>query len=353
VYKRSPLEKRLRQRNGNPTYYFWAYDWRGKRYEATTHQCDWKAALNYARDEERKRASKPEEATEVVTVTLEQAFEALKARDVRVASKPNTVRFHADRFAHLTRLLKSVPDLKGLEAYTDKRLAERASRGTIEKEHRVLRLALRCAGAPYEHLKVEGFVDPSDFYEPGDVWLEKAEYVQALLAELVPSRRDDVLVCTNLGLRRRELLTITAQRVDLKKKTLVVDELDEVTLKTNGSTRTLPLNDAMVALFARQMVGVARDQPLFTEWGSGNRDLQAAWKRARAKLGETEDPLPTSLCFNDLRRTFCSLLKNAGATFEECAELLGHEDITMVRQVYGKSSASKLRGVVALLPVMV
>jgi integrase len=75
-----------------------------------------------------------------------------------------------------------------------------------------------------------------------------------------------------------------------------------------------------------------------------------AWKRARAKLND--DELPHRLTFNDLRRTFCSLLRNAGVSLEDCADLLGHADITMVRQVYGHASKKTLKSAIAKMPSM-
>ena len=77
----------------------------------------------------------------------------------------------------------------------------------------------------------------------------------------------------------------------------------------------MPLNDLMVALFK--------------EWGSGNRDLKANWARAREWLLERTQKrdgkrahasldalLPKSLNFDDLGRTFCSQMKNAGVSLE-------------------------------------
>lgn len=352
MYKRSPLEKRLRLRRGCKVYVFWGYDYLGKRYETTTHQTDWKAALNAAREIERVRAAAPVDAVIVNVCTLEGAFSLLAAHDVRVGAKPNTVRFHTDRSKHLLRLLGETTactsvDLATLEKYTDKRLIEKADRHTIQKEHRVLRQALRLAGCDVSGLKVAGFVRRKHFYKPGCTWLESAEHVQALLAEVCPTRRDDIMIYVNLGVRRRELLTLTRARVDLRKRTVRVEELDEVTVKTEQSERTLDLNDNVLPIFTRR---VRVEGPLFSEWGSGNRDLMLAWKRARAKLND--DELPHRLTFNDLRRTFCSLLRNAGVSLEDCADLLGHADITMVRQVYGHASKKTLKSAIAKMPSM-
>jgi len=353
VEKRSPLKKRLRKRKGCKVYTFWGYDYQGVRYETTTHQTDPEAALEAARKIERERAAGP-----VAVVkgpgTLAGAFAKLTENEVLKASRPNTIRFHNDRRAHLVRLLPDVVADIDLTAYTLTRLAESADRHTIQKEHRVLRQALRLAGHDVSKLKIDGFISSKHFYAPGDVWLEEVGHILALLDELDPTRRDDVMTFVNTGLRRRELLTITRGRVSLKKAELEVDELDRITLKTTGAKRVLPLNDTMVALLTRRVQGASG--PLFSEWHSGNRDLNSAWKRARAKLvsndADLDETLPRRLTFNDLRRTFCSLMRNAGVSFEDCADLLGHEDITMVRQVYGRAAKKTLKAAIRKMPAM-
>jgi integrase len=110
----------------------------------------------------------------------------------------------------------------------------------------------------------------------------------------------------------------------------------------------------MLDLFKRRLDGARHGRPIFVDWGSGNRDLQANWARARRRLvegnQELEHTLPRGLTFNDLRRTFCSLMRNAGVSFEDCATLLGHTDIEMVRTVYGRTAMDTLHAAVARLP---
>lgn len=390
MYKRTPLEKRLYQRPSGTVWHCWAYDYAGKRYTASTHQTDRKAALEAARKIERDKSVPPSDPASHVaqTFTLAQALDLLEKHDVRANAAVNTVRFHEDRGRHLIRLLGAdtpvaALTLPALNEYTDKRLVEKANRHTIQKEHRVLRHALALAkkdgkyfGDP-KALTVEGFDKAKGtrgFYRPGDRWLERVEHIEALLAHTSSNpdrhrvdRRDDVLAIVNLGLRRRELLVICPEHVDRRNAVVQLRALKQGgtitrSLKTEGSTRPLPLNTVMLAMFERRMRNARAGAPLFTDWGSGNRDLKANWKRARASLlehaptkearADLDATLPESLTFNDLRRTFCSQMKNAGVSFEDCAELLGHEDIAMVRRVYGKTALDTLHAAVAKLPAM-
>jgi integrase len=389
MYKRTPLEKRLRLRG--KVYSFWGYDYAGKRYTASTHQTDPKAALSAARRIEREKSvPPPDQATNPATqeATLAQALSLLSKHDARVGAAHNTVEFHEGRGRHLVRLLLADTRLiditqATLQAYSDKRLAEHADRHTIQKEHRVLRHAARLAKAVNAYsgdpkaLTVEGFDVPSGkrgFYKPGVTWLQRMEWIEELIAQTSANpdkhrvdRRDDLLTIINMGLRRRELLVICPEHVDLRKRILYLRELEkdgavERELKTDESTRELPLNDIMHALFGRRMRRARLGVPLFTDWGSGNRDLQANWRRARAALlaraksrrarQDLDAILPKSLTFNDLRRTFCSLMKNAGVSLDDCAELLGHKDTAMVRLVYGHTTLDRLRAAVAQLPGM-
>lgn len=388
MYKRLPLEKRLKLRGS--VWWFWGYDYSGKRYRTTTHQTERKAALEVARKIEREQSVPSSDPTghKKQTFTLAQALDLLEKHDVRANAAENTIRFHEDRGRHLVRLLGANTTLVAitlplLNDYTDKRLAENADRHTVQKEHRVLRqvLGLAKANSTYDgdpkKLTVEGFEKPSGnrgFYKPGATWLESVEHIAALIEHTSSNpdrhrvdRRDDILVYVNLGLRRREVLVICPEHVDLRKRLLYVRELSkdgevERRLKTDLSTRVLPLNDVMVELFTRRVRNARAGVPLFTDWGSGNRDLKANWQRARTSLlsrakssgqrADLDTTLPKSLTFNDMRRTFCSQMKNAGVSLEDCAELLGHSDLAMVKLVYGHTSIDTLRAAVARLPAM-
>jgi hypothetical protein len=124
-----------------------------KRYQASTHQTD----------------GSPNPAAEKAQgLTLQQALNLIAKHDERVRAAANTVQFHIDRGRHLVQKfgaqkLCAEIDVPALEQYTDARLAEDPDRHTIQKEHHVLRQALRLAkkagfylGEP-SALVVEGF----------------------------------------------------------------------------------------------------------------------------------------------------------------------------------------------------
>lgn len=381
MYKRTPLEKSLRTKGPGKVWYVRGYDYTGRRYEVSTHQTDRKAAIEAARKIARDKSVPPPDQAENAaagSVTLTEVLEMLRAHDKRVDAAPKTVKFHIERGRHLVRLLGkhrlvSEITLAVMQEYSDTRLAEGADRHTIQKEHRVLRQSLgiakqagKYAGEP-KVLTVEGFDKAKGlrgYYKPGARWLEKPEYVDALVMHTSANtdkyrvdRRDDIIVYVNLGIRRREILRIHPEHVNLIKREVFV-----AGTKTDSSPRLLPLNDVLCELFTRRMKLVAAGTPLWTDWGSGNRDLRANWARARAWLISKEESvprkemlmatLPVGLTFNDLRRTFCSLMKAAGVPEDTCADLLGHKDVEMVRAVYGRTSMDNLHRAVAQLPAI-
>src|SRR4051812_10071250 len=297
MYKRTPIEKRLRRRGR--IWSFWAYDYRGKQYTASTHQTDRAAALEAARHIERERAVPPTHQTGDVAqaYTLAQALGLVAAHDARIKAAPNTIEFHVNRGRHLVQGLGAdcmLDDIKAkLDAYVDKRQRERADDSTIAKELRVLRQAARhaldgnhWAGDP-KRLAVEGLTK-EDVYEPGDVWLQRVEWLDALIAHTSTNpdqhridRKDDLLVIVNMGLRRRELLMVQPEHVNMTTRILSVRKRGrkrerkrgprKAGLKTKKSQRELPLNDLMVEVLTPRLRGARLGQPLFTNWGSGNR----------------------------------------------------------------------------------
>lgn len=394
MYKRTPLERRVRLRGD--VWSFWGHDYAGKRYTASTSvhgKENRPAAVEAARRIERNRSvPPPDPATyRAQTFTLGQALGLLDAHDKRVRAAPNTVKFHQGRGGHLVRLLGADRpctniDIVALTAYSDMRAAEEPDPHTIQKEHRVLRQALRlakdagCYAGDPSKLVVPGYDEASGlrgYYQPGKTWLSEIAWINALVNETSSNpdkhrvdRRDDILWIINSGVRRREPQLIRPENIDLDARTYKIELPPRASrraprkggLKNTAAERELPLNDVTYEVARRRMRHVLPGHPLFTEWGSGNRDLKANWRRARAWLltqcatardrARLNALLPRALTFNDLRRTFCSLMKNAGVSFDDCAALLGHEDVAMVKLVYGQTQMATLQRAMDKLPAM-
>jgi integrase len=299
---------------------------------------------------------------------------------------------------------------KHITDYVDMRLAESdsfAHRHTVQKEYRVLRQMLKiCAeqglwNGNLNELKIDAFKKSRSYYAPGERWLEEIEHIEAFVAQVSSGegvcqrsarnttgkawtvkstvrvdRKLHVLAYVNSGMRRGELFTIYKHHVSLRKKTAAVNyPKDQVPSdaerrkgKTISSKRVLGLNAVLLEVFERKMRDAKVGEPLFEPWPNARRDILAAWKRARAQLiadatepgtkaarelaTELDATLPHKLTHNDLRRTFCSQMAKAGVPLQTCADILGHEDIAMVRAVYRRVAPAELQAAMDMMPAM-
>ena len=109
--------------------------------------------------------------------------------------------------------------------------------------------------------------------------------------------------------------------------------------KTEKAWRWLPVSPALAPVLERRVK--VRDGELFPEWKNDRPALVAAC----AKAG-IEPVTP-----NDLRRTFCSWLANAGVSPLVAARLMGHTSTIMVERVYARLGVEVQADAIARLPV--
>ena len=137
-----------------------------------------------------------------------------------------------------------------------------------------------------------------------------------------------VRVALHTGMRQGEILTLTRDQVDLKRRVVPLTETK------NGSARTVPLNRAAADVL-KQAMGIAVrpiDTPLIF-FGETGRDGQRrpycfhpAWSRAlrQARI--------SGLRFHDLRHEAISRLVEAGLTDQEVATISGHKSMQMLKR---------------------
>lgn len=323
----------------------WGRDAAGKRWRASTCQRDRAAAVIAARELERTNAIAGARKNE--TLTLEKAI-AMKITSLEMSGRSaETIKWHASRGKHLLRLLgrnRKVSELTIVDTtrYVETRLSEGYHRHTIQKEIRTLTESLSVAKTLGQYSGNPGRLRPKELrgaYDPGDMFLESADECSRLISAVAPSRRYHVLAYLQLGLRRSELFRIYPTDVNL-----VRGDVHVRGTKTEGADRVIPLSPSARAMFETLLPSAEPDRPIFSIWSTGSciRDLKAACKRAE---------LPP-LCFNDLRRTFCSLMWSAGVSPQHCAALMGHKSLDMVTRVYGRLSAKSLQSAVNTLPIL-
>ncbi|HKO90619.1 MAG TPA: site-specific integrase, partial [Polyangiaceae bacterium] len=166
-------------------------------------------------------------------------------------------------------------------------------------------------------------------------------------------RKLHVAAYIHSGMRDAELDLPCPEDIDLEGSMMHVRGT-----KTKGADRYVAMSPTMTQIVQQKMIGKRRGEPLFEPWGSMDRDLKLAWRTARAahfaqcdKEGQLPVGMwPETISANTLRRTFCSLMYNAGVPPQVCAELMGHDSLDMVMQVYGHLSKDALRAAVYKLP---
>jgi integrase len=171
----------------------------------------------------------------------------------------------------------------------------------------------------------------------------------AALATAMPERnRAMVYVQAGLGLRIGELLALRAADVDFLRRTARVEHQlarytrERVDPKTPRSRRTIPLPATVGERLAAHMAKFppGADGSLFTGVNGrpydhavyGTRIFGTAVAKVAGAKGST---LPADTVPHDLRHHFASVLLAAGLSVVDVAELLGHENASMVLRVYG------------------
>ena len=137
-----------------------------------------------------------------------------------------------------------------------------------------------------------------------------------------------VRVALHTAMRRGEILSLTREQVDLKRRIV------HLTKTKNGSERTVPLSHSATDVLKRALNFEIR--PIDTTlvfFGEPGRDgmrrpycFHPAWFRAVRMAGIT------GLRFHDLRHEAVSRLVEAGLTDQEVAAISGHESMQMLKR---------------------
>lgn len=210
--------------------------------------------------------------------------------------------------------------------YIALRRAEGATESTIYKEWVTLRGILKSARHRDRYHRDPAALKPprlSPEYTPRTRYLTPCEVV-ALLDALPRHHRAIVAFTIATGARRAEWRR--AQLADIAR------DYSEVRLrgsKTKASARTIPIPAPFRPLLQTALESMA---PPWPAWNNARRDILAACVRAGIQ--------PAT--WNDLRRTFASLLFQLGVAPHVIARLLGHTTTAMVDRVYSKHSAESL-----------
>lgn len=302
----------------------------------TTREAAWLVATRW----ERERADPSHAATQKATFAVEAGVFLSDVRASKAAA--GTVNMYECKVGHLVRLMPErmlEVDVAAVDSYFKRRRDEGASGSTLHKEWVALRGVLRTAArrgrwtGQLEILKPVWLSPASEERKRRLTWPE----LTALLAQLDEDLGDVVRFAVATGARRSELRKALERDAD----GFTFDILIRGS-KTDGSWATIPVPPPFRPLLP-QRAWRTRVEPwafspraMFPKLPSDLRCLNAACARARIE--------PVS--YNDLRRSFASLLIDAGVSNTVVAKLLRHASTQMVDKVYGKADGGALRALV-------
>ncbi len=207
---------------------------------------------------------------------------------------------------------------------------------TINKELAMLQKAFSLAVKQWEWIKENPCLKIPKERENNqrDRWLSGDE--ERRLVENAPQWLRDVIVFDlHTGLRQDELLSLSWDKVDLFRKTIIIQE------SKNGKPRTMPLNQiALNILMEKAKIGSLRSNFVFPGNKSAKRDrsnLRKGFDNARERADIQ------NFHFHDLRHTFATRLAQEGVDLFKISKLLGHSDIKMTQR-YAHHCPESLRG---------
>ena len=212
-------------------------------------------------------------------------------------------------------------------SYAKMRRIGGVSDGTIIKDLGVLKAALNWAGKG-----AAAVWDMPSAPPPRDRYLTKDEVDRLLEAAELPHIRLFILLAYSTAGRASAVMELTWDRVDLDRKQIRLAKGDG---RRKGRA-TVPMNDRLLAALTE--AHKARTCEHVVEWGGGPvKSVKRAFARA-ADIAGLADISP-----HVLRHSAAVHMVEAGLSFPEVAQYLGHTSPAITFKVYGRYSPTHLR----------
>lgn len=155
------------------------------------------------------------------------------------------------------------------------------------------------------------------------------------------------LVMLYCGLRRGEVLALTADDIDTKNKLLSVNKAVRfvgnkavITVpKTAAGIRIVPIPDIVSPFFddfAGDILQTAKGGPM-TETA-----FSRAWESYIRQLSINAGH-PVNIRPHDLRHTYCTMIADAGVSIKQAMQWMGHADEKMILHIYDHVTATRIQ----------
>jgi integrase len=178
----------------------------------------------------------------------------------------------------------------------------------------------------------------------------------AELAEACGSQGDVVLILAYTGLRFGELTGLNVEDVDIEARrirvrrsiTQVGGKLVEGNPKSDAGRRSVPIPERVVPALKARLGSRARGAPAIasprgSRLGLENWKRSVDWKAAITKIGRD------TMRVHDLRHTYASLSRRAGADLRLLQKAMGHASITVTAHTYADLFDDELDNIAAAL----
>ena len=279
-----------------------------------------------------------------------KTFKDMMEKFMKEHAPKRTVSMQNSYFASLKHLLPyfgssklSTITPKMISDYKVLRYGEGAKPSSINKELAMLSKAFNLAVKEWEWLKENPISKVKKERENNqrDRWLSEDEEKRML--ESSSKRLWDIIVFDlHTGLRQDELLSLQWARVDLFRKTIIIQE------SKNGKPRTIPLNRVAFDILAEKskIRNIKYDFVFTSRIGTkiNCHNLRRIFKIAVKKAGIQD------IRFHDLRHTFATRLAQSGVDIYKISKLLGHQSITMTQRYAHHCPESLRDGIEVLEP---
>jgi integrase len=228
-----------------------------------------------------------------------------------------------------------------ISQYKILRKNEDAKPATINKELAMLSKAFSLAVKEWEWIKENPVskVKMEKENNERDRWLTQEE--ERRLLENSPEWLSEIIIfALNTGLRQDELLSLEWSRVDLERKTILIQKTK------NGKPRTIPLNQSALNVLAqRSKVKSFKSDIVFMNSRGTKIDKSNLAKVFNKAVKEVKI---SNFKFHDTRHTFCTRLAQKGIDIYKIATLAGHENVRMTQR-YSHHCPESLRDGVEIL----
>ncbi|MBN1273888.1 MAG: tyrosine-type recombinase/integrase [Candidatus Aminicenantes bacterium] len=343
----------------------WNYGF-GAVYTRKTKQGKERWYIDY-RDEEGKRIQrivKNAQSRDEAVIALQQQVLSVFSREHNVKQKPKKTKFldfaeqYVENYAKVNKRSWKTDEcyLQGMMQYFSKyyldeitslhiekykvyRLKQNVRPSTVNRCLAILRKMFNLA-VEWDLLKISP-MRKIKFYSEKDNLKERIltkDEETRLLEESAEHLKPILIVALNTGMRRGEILNLKWNQVDLKRKTIRVEETK------SGKMRFISVNTPLLHELQKHQSTKSTSDYLFINPKTGKplTSVKTAFKAACRRAGIF------NLRFHDLRHTFASRLVERGIDLITVKELLGHSSVKITERYTHSQQERKIQAVEAL-----